>query len=284
RGDYTHLLQIYSHYDVPGLARGRKITCAYQDGNLARRLDNPFGHPPVSRHHIDKAMAWEKKVFNGLDHIFTFSRWLRESFISDYGVRPERVHVVGAGANLPTVETPPREYDGKTVLFSGIHFERKGGEVLLESFRQVRRALPDARLIILGPRLKTLPRGVECWGYIAKSEARGLARIRQAYAEASLFVMPSLYEPFGIVFLEAMAHRLPCIGTLNCAMPEIIEEGRTGCLVPVKDPAALAERIIHLLKRPALLQEMGNAGYERYRSRFTWGQVAGRIINILEES
>jgi alpha-maltose-1-phosphate synthase len=282
---YTHTLQIYSHYDVPSLfANDKIIKCAFQDGNLARRLDSPFGYPPVSRSHIERAMAWEKKVFSGLDHIFTFSGWLRESFINDYAIEPGRVHVVGAGANLPPVETSERDYDCKTILFSGIHFERKGGHVLLESFKQVRRTLPDAKLIVIGPQLKNLPPGVECRGYISKNEPDGLTRIKGAYAEASLFVMPSLYEPFGVVFAEAMAHRLPCIGTRNCAMPEIIEDGKTGYLVPVNDPEALAERIIHLLVRPDLIRDMGNAGYRRYCNHFTWDHVAERVIAVLGNS
>jgi alpha-maltose-1-phosphate synthase len=282
REDFTHVLQIYSHYDVPSLLNGRQVVkCAFQDGNLARRLDSPLGFPRISRQRISRAMAWEKGVFGSLDHIFTFSDWLRHSFISDYGIEPRKVHVVGAGANLPPVETPERDYDCKTILFSGIHFERKGGHILLESFRQVRRALPEARLIIIGPVLSGLPPGVECPGYISKSDPQGIARIREAYQRASLFVMPSLYEPFGVVFVEAMAHRLACIGTRNCAMPEIIEEGKTGYLVPVNNPAALAERMIHLLRRPDLLRAMGNAGYQRYRSLFTWDRVAERMTTIL---
>jgi alpha-maltose-1-phosphate synthase len=281
--DYTHVLQICSYYDVPALLQGKKvIKCAFQDGNLARRLDNPFGYPRVSRRRIAKAMAWEKRVFGGLDCIFTFSGWLRESFINDYGIDPEKVHVVGGGANLPPMETGKREYDGKTILFSGINFERKGGSVLLDGFRQVRRAIPGARLIIIGSMLRNPPPGVECRGYISKGDPQGIARIREAYQEASLFVMPSLYEPFGVVFVEAMAHRLPCIGARNCAMPEIIEEGKTGYLVPVNDPNALAERIIHLLGRPALLGSMGDAGYQRYSSHYTWDQVAARMTTILE--
>ena len=59
-----------------------------------------------------------------------------------------------------------------------------------------------------------------------------------------MFVMPSLYEPYGIVFAEAMAHRLPCIGADNCAMPEIIKHGETGYVVPVRDEMALANRLV----------------------------------------
>ena len=103
------------------------------------------------------------------------------------------------------------------------------------------------------------------------------------YSKATVFVMPSIYEPFGIVFAEAMAHKLPCIGTNNCAMPEIISENKSGFLVPVEDSHILAKRIIEILKTPELAEEMGIYGYEKYRQNFTWGRVAEKIETRIRE-
>jgi glycosyltransferase involved in cell wall biosynthesis len=77
------------------------------------------------------------------------------------------------------------------------------------------------------------------------------------FREASLFVLPSFFEPFGIVFAEAFAFKNPCIGTDICAMPEIIEQEKGGFLVPPNDPNVLADRIIMRLKDQTLSRNMG---------------------------
>lgn len=283
-GNYTHLLQIYSYYDVPSLIDDKKIVkCAYQDGNLARVLDSPRGYPKISPQRINRAMQWEKRVFGRLDFIFTFSEWLRQSFINEYNIKPDKVFTVGAGANIPILDiNNKQEFDGRTILFIGIDFERKGGKILLEAFRQVRAEIPEARLIIIGPTLNSLPDGVECLGYISKNTPEGLKRLKQAYSDASVFTMPSLYEPFGVVFLEAMAHGLPCIGADNCAMPEIIDHEKTGFLVPAGDPECLANRIIELLKDVELAKAMGNKGKNKFINNFTWNHVANRVVDTLQ--
>ena len=286
KGGFTHTLQIYSHYDVPSLLSGQNvIICAYQDGNLARLLDSPRGYPQISQKRIERAMAWERKVFGGLDIIFTFSEWLRQSFINDYNIDPDKIIVVGAGANIPVhVDCDKKEFDGKTILFIGIDFDRKGGQVLLEAFQLVKKEIPDARLKIVGPStLHAVPDGVQNLGFISKMTPEGIDRLRQAYLEASLFVMPSLYEPYGVVFLEAMAHGLPCIGTDNCAMPEIIDHGKTGFLVPPGDAETLAERMAELLQDKELAETMGKQGREIFLNSLTWDHVAERVVKCLHD-
>ena len=95
--------------------------------------------------------------------------------------------------------------------------------------------------------------------------------------EASIFVMPSLCEPFGLVFLEAMAYALPCIGTRIDAMPEIITDGETGFLVTPKNVNDLAEKIITLLKNVRLLESMGEKGSEKVQMNFRWEDVGKKV-------
>jgi len=138
--------------------------------------------------------------------------------------------------------------------------------------------LPGATLTIIGPNLPSVPEGVRCLGPISKASRTGLDRLLDEYSSASLFVMPSLYEPFGIVFAEAMAHKLPCIGTDICAIPEIIQDGITGYIVPPKDSKSLAARIVSLLKNPDACRAFGDRGYAKYVTDFTWELVARKIV------
>jgi glycosyltransferase involved in cell wall biosynthesis len=274
---YDIILQIGALFDLS--RRPGKFTVSYHDGNLATRLQSPYGFPAVSRSRIQKALDHERNLYHKLDHMFTMSQWLADSFVRDFGVSSEKLTPIGAGINLPYIrERTDDSYEAPRILFVGKDFERKGGKVLLEAFSKVRREVPEATLTIIGPELTGLPDGATCLSYVAKNTSEGLNLLLDEYVKASVFVMPSLYEPFGIVFAEAMAHKLPCIGTNICAMPEIINDKQTGFLVPPQDARSLADRILELLKKPALSKSFGEAGYRRYREHLSWTRVAQKLV------
>lgn len=275
------ILQVGALFDFAGKG---KPAVSYHDGNLARRLDNPYGYPCVSQRVIDRSLAYERQLYQRLDRIFTMSRWLADSFVNDFGVSPDRVQPIYAGINMPDVETfSVANYSGKRLLFVGKQFERKGGKVLLDAFRLVRKKVPDATLTIVGPELSNLPDGVFNPGFVSKSTPEGLAAVKRMYAESSVFVLPTLYEPFGISYVEAMAHGLPCVGSNLCAVPEIIEEGASGYLVQPGDATSLAGRLIELLEDPGRSAEFGRRGFERYRAQFRWEVVARNLMAGLSE-
>lgn len=214
----------------------------------------------------------ETKLYQQASRVLTLSDYTRRSIIADYGVPESKTKTVRAGINFSTIQERVNGYDCKTIVFVGYDFVRKGGPTLLKAFEIVRKERPDARLIVVGPQIKEQP-GVTCLGQI--SDRKQLIDI---YNQASLFVMPSICEPFGFVFLEAMASKLPCIGTTCDAMPEIIEHGKTGFVVPPGDENALAEAILRLLGSRELIAEMGERGRERVNKLFTWEQTAEKIV------
>lgn len=277
---YDAILQVGAWYDLTGL--DGKPVMSYHDGNLSTLLASPFGHPAIASRHIRNTLAWERDLYRRIELMFPMSDWLAGSFVSDDRVDPKKLFPVGAGVNLPRVrEVRDKSYEAPRILFVGVELDRKGGEYLLEAFRRVRAELPDAELTLVGPQLESPPEGVRCVGYISKRDPAGLERLLDEYERATIFVMPSLYEPFGIAFAEAMAHRLPCIGTNICAMPEIIGEGRTGFVVPARNSVTLADRMLTLLKDPAACRELGDAGYRKYAERFTWTAVTNRICDVI---
>lgn len=209
--------------------------------------------------------------------IFTRSHYAARSLHDDYGIPRDKVVVVGAGVNvaLPDLALLAQR-PTNNVLFVGSDFRRKGGDVLLEAWPHVRSRVPDARLLIVGTPPGRLPDGVEV--HHATWDRAALIR---ALKQASVFVMPSRCETWGDVFLEAMAYGLPCIGTMADAMPEIIEDGGTGFLIPPGDPIALTERIVTLLIDAAQARRMGAAGWQRVEKHFLWEQVTERMRPVL---
>jgi len=271
------VLQIGAWYDI---AASGGLRCSYNDGNLGVSLAREgLAIDPRSRG-VRRALEAERRLYDGLDLIMPMSGWLRRSFLDDFGQDPAKVVTVGAGANLPaTPGAPRRDFERPVYLFVGLQWERKGGPQLLQAFRDVHAQLPEAELVVVGPERPPEPvPGVRFLGRISRGSPAGERRLDEVYRRATAFVMPSLYEPFGIVFLEAMAYRLPCIGSARCAMPEIISDGETGFVVPPTDVEVLAERMLALAD-PGRARALGEAGHRRYLERFTWDGVARRMID-----
>ena len=118
---------------------------------------------------------------------------------------------------------------------------------------------------------------MRCLGFLSKKDPEQLARLQSAYRDAGIYVLPSLYEPFGISLLEAMAYSLPCIAADHCAMPEIVGHRETGLVAKPGDADSLAEAMIELARSPAEALAMGAAGRQKLVRRFTWDAVAQRI-------
>ena len=255
------------------------VRASFHDGNIATFFERPDLAIDRDEKRIRRAFALEQRLYDEMDVILPMSEWLGRSFIHDFGQDPAKVIAVGGGPNffdrLP--EVPDRAWDRPRVLFVGKNWERKGGPTVLAAFAKLRQHRPDAELTIIGP--KRLPAehgdGVRFLGPLDPSDPR----LRGAFEQATTFVMPSLYEPFGLAFLEAMAYGLPSIGADTCAMPEIIAHGETGFVVAPNEHDALAEHLIALATDPAKAQAMGAAGRIRMETRYTWDAVAGRIID-----
>jgi len=242
--------------------------------------------PPVPEADIGRFIefgkAWlarERETYQRAMAIATFSALVRQSLIDDYGVDDSVVQVVGAGANIVPKAEPRHDDDGRTLVFVGKDgWRRKGGPVLLRAFAILRRSRPDLRLLIAGPTeaIAVAP-GVTNLGLVPLEAVERLLR------EATLFVLPTLREPFGIAFLDAMLCKVPCVGTQVGAVPEIL--GDAGICVAPADAEALAAAISALLDDPARRAAMGEAGRRRVLERgYLWPEVGKRLSAILSSA
>lgn len=255
----------------------------YCDSNtkLSAREPHSWG-AALSKQQLDQAIALQADTYRAAAGIFAFSDYVRNSFVSDFGIPAERVHTVYAGPNFDPsrIEKPAsRGSEGPpTILFVGREFQRKGGETLLDAFRLVRERVPDARLLIVGPadQVCDMP-GVEQLGYLRKSVPSEAARLESAYRSANVFCLPTRHEPFGIVVLEAMFHGLPVVASRIWAIPEMVSDGKTGYTVPPLDAAGFADRLAELLTNSERALALGTAGRNRAIEQFTWSSVVDRM-------
>jgi len=280
-------LQLGALYDVPGLLRGRARCFSYHDGNLAESLRSPNAPRGLGALTVDRALAYERKVYLGMERVFAMSEYLRDSFIRDFDVPADRVEAIGGGINLESIPelAEDKRYDTDEILFVGVDFRRKGGWTLLDAFAVARKRRPGMTLHIVGPRHLLIPPGLESGvvfhGHLDKSDPVGLAKLEALFARCSLFVLPSLYEPFGIAPLEAMAYALPCLVSDRWALREMVRPGESGDLVEPGDVDDLAGKIVAMTQDPDALATMGLRGRRRVLDYYTWDRVVDRLLDAL---
>jgi starch synthase len=277
------LMQIGHMFSLPDAFPGRKCI-SYHDGNLAELVASGFGTEGVSKKRIDQALQYEIDTAQKMTAIFTFSEYLRQSFIHKYSVAPERVHNVGGGINLTELPepSPNKDYRASRILFIGTEFTRKGGPQLLDAFRIVRQSIPSAELHIVGPtQLSNLPPGAFSHGHLSKNDSTQRLRLEALFRDASVFALPSQYEPFGIAPLEAMLYHLPVVVTNAWALREFVTPGVNGEVVEKGSIHDLATKLTQMLSSPDRLAGMGQRGREIVLSRYTWPAVVDRMASII---
>jgi len=163
----------------------------------------------------------------------------------------------------------------------------KGHDHVIACMPEILRRVPDARLIVAGggddlARLRREADDSGVGGHVDFVGNVNDADLHRLYDECAAFVMPSVGDGFGFVYLEAMSHRKPCIGLAGSAAAEIIEHGVTGLLVDRDNTPEMAAAIAGLLLDPARREDLGNAGYERLHSKFLSRHFGERFEAILK--
>ncbi len=257
--------------------------------------------------------SWcEKTSLEAADHVIAVSREHRGDLLSCYPtIDPERVSVIYNGIDAAAYRSDPTtdalERHGidpsrPSVVFVGRITRQKGLAHLLDAAPAID---PEAQLVLCAGAPDTPQIAAEITATVDRVRAeRGnvvwvqqmlsKAEIAQILSHASVFVCPSIYEPLGIVNLEAMACEAPVVATATGGIPEVVEDGVTGLLVPFEpvadasrapaDPARfaadIASRVNELLADPTRARAMGQAGRARAVAHFDWAAVATQTMNV----
>lgn len=208
--------------------------------------------------------------------IVTWCDWARRSLIDDYGVNKERITVIAPGVNLDLWPHPtPKDSAGPTrVLFVGADFARKGGEDLLQAFVGLEDCC-ELNLVTKAP-VEERP-GVHVYRDVAPNSTG----LKNLYATADLFVLPTRADCFPLVIQEAMAAGLPVISTDVGAIGEAVRHGETGLLVPPRDPAALHSALDALTGDATKRRALGACGREVAEQQYDSAINARRILDIM---
>ena len=214
------------------------------------------------------------------DAIFVKSNLVRESCI-EKGIPEEKLKVVSTGVGVDTEYfKPSKSDDDKFVcLFVGHKSLLKGVPYLLEAWKTM--DLKDAKLIVCGVQNKKI---IERYNKIIDFDVPGsVSNPLEYYNNASIFVLPSLTDAFGRVTLEAMSCGLPIIITEGVGSKDIIEDGKEGFILPIRDPDLLAEKIQYFYDNPDEVIRMGRNARKR-AEEYSWGKYGDEVIKKIEEA
>lgn len=227
----------------------------------------------------------QARVARRLAGIVTSSEASRRQIESDFGVRPDRIHNVHNGVDLPTPGTLRPRPEQPELLFVGRCSDpNKGLEHLLDALAR----LPEPfvlRVLDRFPADTWLERRVNELGIGHRIRWEGkLPRtdLEAAFREATIVVLPSLFEGFGLPAVEALAAGTPVVCTTAGALAEVIRTAGVGALVPAADPSALAGAIADVWKRWEAEQAACVAARDRIERAFGWPEVAARTARVYE--
>lgn len=276
------ILQLGALFDVGDEAGGLPVV-VYTDNTTQITAR----HPELNRYPFQPAelQSWlmhEAQVYQHAAHICTRASIVKRSLINDYSVPAARISVIGGGVNFGALPVLTERKPGAafTVLFVGVDFHRKGGDLVLQAFGLLHKSYPSARLILVTR--DAIPAGLAREGVRVLAPIWDREKMAALYRQADVFILPSRLETWGDVLLEAMSFALPCVGVTGQAMEDIIVHGETGFLVGPEQVEALAQALIQMLEQPELRRRMGLAARRQVDQEFTWDRVVERLAPILE--
>jgi glycosyltransferase involved in cell wall biosynthesis len=219
-------------------------------------------------------------VARRLDRIITVSEASARMVELAFAVPRQQMEVIHNGIDTDTFR-PLRVTKQPNEIICVINSEdrSKGAVYLLQALRRLRDSTDYRLTFVDRPRqeLKLAPRLVRRYGLSSRLLFTGRLtppQLVRHYCRAQMSVCPSLYEGFGLPAAEAMACGLPVVATTGGALPEVVEDGVTGILVPPADARSLAEATDKLMRDADLRQRMGQAGRQRILEKFNWRRAA----------
>jgi glycosyltransferase involved in cell wall biosynthesis len=241
----------------------------------------------------DEQLTWRGKVSKRLllkqaKQITATSEFLAEA-TKNLAPKGKSVHVIPFGVDC-SLFSPRRRLKESPSLSVGFvkHLSQKyGPDHLVRAMEIVSRSYPQSRLIVVGAgpmeiRLKEMARDLNI---AEKVEFRGRvphSSVPEILNEIDIFVMPSLYESFGVAAAEAQAMEIPVIASNVGGIPEVVMDGETGLLVKPRDVNGLAEAIVKLMANPTLRKGLGKKGREFVLSKYRWEDSAALMEQLYQ--
>jgi glycogen(starch) synthase len=236
----------------------------------------------------------ERHLVDQSDEVICCSNFMASQISSGFNLQAERLHVIPNGVdverfagktNLQPIKRRYARNGEKIVTFVGRLVHEKGVHVLIGAMPKVLEAMPNVNFVIVGEGGMKDYLTKEAWDFGVADhvfftgfvDEKTLISIYQA-SDAAVF--PSLYEPFGITALEAMAAKTPIVVSDTGGLAEIVENEKTGIKVYVDNSDSLAWGILRILQNPDLSDKIRRDAYKKALREYDWDEIAGKTINV----
>jgi glycosyltransferase involved in cell wall biosynthesis len=277
---------IFGHVNFAPLALGLRVT-------------RPSLRTMLAIYGIDiwgKVSLLQRFGARSIDKVLSISASTRDQAVAANGLDPEKISIIpctldpfyGNGHSIKSRSQLSLPKGPMILTVSRLHdTERyKNIDVLISSMKSIVRELPDAFCVVVGEgpyktTLQDLARTLDLEDNIIFAGRVPDELLPSYYHSSDIFVLPSLKEGFGIVFLEAMYYEKPCVGVRAGGIPEVIEDGKTGYLALPSDAQALADAITRLISDNELRARMGRAAKERLDHEFSSAAFKRRLESAI---
>ena len=245
----------------------------YQNSILQEEYDyygvkGELPHPQI----IEK----EIREYELADYISVPSTFVFRSFI-DSGLSPSKLVKIPYGVDIQSFRQLPRRDNKFRVVYAGRMALQKGVQYLLQAFAELR--LFDAELWLIGgitsemePFFKKYEGYFQYFGHVPQHE------LAQYYSQCTVFALCSIQDGFGMVLPQAMASGLSIICTTNTGGEDLIEDGKEGFIIPIRDIESLKARILYLYQNPEVAEIMGQAALHRVAAGHSWDDYGDQVI------
>jgi len=281
-----HLRPYVDKADLVHNVRIGREGLSFASFRAARRKDIPFVLTPV--HHprwVGRKYNAYNKLYRNADALLALTAAEKE-VLAGLGVTESRIHIIGHGPVLETQANPEEflhkyKINNPMVLFLGQHYLYKGYKELLEAAKIVWKKNPVVDFAFIGP---PVDQSEAVFKEAADPRIYRLGKVSlqdktDALAACSLLCVPSSQESFGGVYTEAWCYEKPVIGCNIPAVADVITDTKDGFLV-LQQPQAIAEKIVFLLENESTAREMGKAGKDKVREKYTWTRIAQRVEKV----
>jgi glycosyltransferase involved in cell wall biosynthesis len=260
----------------------------YTDANFQAMIDYYPDFMNIARSSIKSGNDLEKSALQNCDLAIYASEWAAESAAKFYGINRNKIKVVPFGANIECscndeskirqiIKNKPR--DRCNLLFCGVDFVRKGGEIALRAAQIIKDRGISVKLDIVGVGDEIdLPDFAVNHGFISKSSDEGQKKLDKLFSEAHFFILPTRAECYGLVFCEAASFGLPSVTTRTGGVITIIRDGINGAAFDLSaPPEKYAGYIINLFNDFEEYEKLSISSFNDYKTRLNW-DIAGKTV------
>jgi glycosyltransferase involved in cell wall biosynthesis len=236
------------------------------------------------------SMHFERLMLSNASDIIYSSEWIKNKAIEVYGIKPQKIHVVEFGANIPYSDDYSVEIDTDVcrLVFIGADWKRKGGDKVLETYRILKRRGFPCSLTIIGSNpeyMRYRDNDLTVIPKLDKADDQQLAKLCEILKESHFLFLPTVFDAFGIVFCEASAYAVPSITANVGGVGQAVNDGKNGFLLsPDATAQDYADKIMATFSDRESYIWLRASARDEFETRLNWSVWGERVNSILENA